>query len=493
MASITETPAPPAAAPKPMSRRVRTWLSGLNLAATIALLVVFLLFVNFIAGRRYVRTDLGRTKITALSEKTRIVLKQLGEPVHVYVFYPPTHRLYELVQDLLKEYERQTPKLTVEYVDPEQDLARAKQLVQQFQVDVKRDQINIVILESGTRHKFLSDPDLAEYDYSAMQMTGQPTIKAFKGEDALTSAVMNVTQSSQPLIWITSGHGEKAMDSPEELGLSELKKYLERENMQVEVVTLLEKTEIPTSVGAILIAGPTRRFTEQELLLLEAYLGRGGRMLALIDPLTNTGLDGLLLHWGAELGNDIVVDPARRLPFVSPANLFVTTYTEHPIVKHMATLMTLFPLARSVKAATAGRTGLVATTLAMTSPDGWGETQTQSRPFQFNEGIDVKGPVPIAVASERAGATPTRVVVVGDSDFVADGQVSNVGNLDLLLGAFHWLVGQEQLIGIGPKPLEAIKLNLTAAQMRTVFWLSISVLPCLFAALGVAVWWTRRT
>ncbi|MBI3087955.1 MAG: GldG family protein [Candidatus Omnitrophica bacterium] len=466
---------------------LRRWLANLNLAAAILLLAVLFILVNFIASRRYARSDLTRTKITALSGKTAQILGQVRGPLTVTVFYQPSHPLYDMVKDLLTEYQHLSPNLQVQYVDPDQDIARARQLAKQFEVEKP----NLVIFQAGSKHKYLSDTDLAEYDYTAMSFGGQPTLKAFKGEDAFTSAILNVTQARQPLVWMSSGHGEQSLDDPEPMGLAELKKYLERDNMTLEPAILLEKTEVPAPVNAVLIAGPTRRFVEQELALLQGYLDRGGRLLVLLDPLQETGLEELLATWGASVGNNIVVDPAQQIPFISAANLFVTTYTRHPIVEKMQTLMTLFPLARSVQPAK-DRADLRATALAFTSAQGWGETDTQVEEFQFQDGTDLKGPVPIAVAVEKTAPPATRLVVIGDSDFVANGQLSNVGNLDFILGAFHWLVSQEQLIGIGPKPLEAIKLNLTAAQMSRLFWFSFAGLPVLFGLLGIGMWWLRR-
>ena len=467
---------------------MRRWFARLNLAATLALLGVLFILINFLASRRYSRLDLTSTKLATLSDKTVQILSHLAEPVSIAVFYQPQSPLYGMIGDLLKEYERHAPQLKIESIDPYQDRARAEQLAKQFEID----RLNVLIVHAGSRHKYLSDTDLADYDYAALDFGAAPTVKTFKGEDAITSAIVSVTQATQPLIWIVRGHGEGALENEEPEGLSHLKKAFEQENMRVEPVELLKTPEVPHEVNAIVIPGPTRRVLEQEALILQSYLDRGGRVLALLDPLTDSGLDGLCSRWGIELGQDIVVDPARQLPFVSAANLFVTTYTQHPVVEHMETLMTLFPLARSVRPASAPPTDLTVPPLAFTSNQGWGESSTQETTFTFNEGADLKGPVSIAVAVERATAPLARLVVIGDSDFATNAQLANAGNRDFVLAAMHWLAAQEQLIGIGPKPLESMRLSLAASQMTYLFWFSIAVFPaCAFAG-GAVMWWLRR-
>ena len=473
----------------------RRVLSSLNLLITLVFLGVLFILVNYVASRRYSRIDVTRNKLSTLSEQTIQVLKGLNTPVSAIVFYQPQTTegrpvpLYPLITDLLKEYERFTDQLTIEHVDPYSDPARAKQLVQELQIDNP----NLVIFRSGTRHKYLSDGELAEFDYGTLTAGGEPRVKAFKGEEAFTSAILGVTQAAQPLLWLTTGHGEKSMETTEADGISDLQKYLEQQNMVVTPVNLLEHTAIPPDVKLVIIPGPARRLTEVELELLQAYLEQGGSLLALIDPLQDTGLDDLLARWGIRLGMDIVVDPARQLPFVSAANLFVTTYTQHPIVQKMKTLMTLFPLARSVGPTEPAPEGVTVSPLALTSASGWGESRTSESAFAFAEGEDLKGPVSIAAAAERSSPARTRLVVVGDSEFIVNGQLGNVGNRDLLLGAVNWLAQQEYLIGIGPKTLESMKLNLTSGQLIAVFWFSFAAMPVVSLLLGVAVWWLRRS
>ena len=110
-------------------------LSSANFLVTVILLGVLFIMVNFIASRRYARRDFSRQQMTALSEQTLRTLESLTDPVSVVVFYQPTTRLYELIHDLLDEYARRSPKVTVEYLDPHQDPARARQLVKELDLN----------------------------------------------------------------------------------------------------------------------------------------------------------------------------------------------------------------------------------------------------------------------------------------------------------------------------------------------------------------------
>lgn len=481
-------------------------LRSLNTAATVTLIGVLFIMVIWVSGRRYMRWDLSRQQLSTLSEQTRQVLDGLQEPLRLTLFFEPGHRLLPLVKDLAQEYERLSPRVSVVEVDPQQDVARAQQLVQELAIDAP----NVVIVQSGARHKHLSEADLAEFDYAAMTVEAEPRVKAFKGEAAVTSAILSVTQTAQPLVWCTIGHGEKSIDSTEPMGLADLKRHLEQQNMRVEAVSLLERQAVDPDVDLIIVAGPTHRLVDQELALLDAFLARGGGVLVLLDPLTDSGLEPWLARAGITADDDIVVDPALLLPNVSPGNLLVMTYSEHPIVRKMKTLMTLFPLARSMRPSDPPVEAVTVKPLALTSPKAWGEMSPRNEEFKFDPAADIKGPLAVAAAAERATEAveaaegspealqhrgtvrPGRVVAIGDSDFVVNAQLANIGNRDFLQGAVQWLAAQEQLIGIGPKTLESLKLSLTAAQLSRLRLLLLLGFPGLLIATGMGVWWNRR-
>ena len=464
---------------------------GANVTVMVLLAVFISGMANYVGARHYHRFDVTHVKIYSLSDQTKSLLKNLLQPVKMTVFFQPTHALYSSLKELLKEYQFYGgKKVTVEFVDPARDYAHAKMLAEKYKID----DMNVVIFESGDRNKYISAQDIAEYDYQRY-FGASPKLKAFKGEEGFTSAILSVTEERKPVLYFLTAHGEKDIGKTDPSGgYSEVAKILGRANFDVQQLSLVQEGKVSKEADLVVIAGPTVALAESEIHELATYLEGGGKLLMMMDPLTEPGVEGFLKERGIELGNDIVVDPAKKLPFISPANLFVGEYGHHPITEKMHGLATLFPLVRSVSEAKNPPAGYSVVGLANTTPYGWGETKTGDTAFQFNEGEDKKGPVSIAVAVEKKleGGKITRMVVIGDSDFISNSQVGNLGNKDFFLNIIHWLVQQEKKIAIGPKIPEQVNLNLNAVQMSQIFWQTIVGLPLLTLVFGGTVLWRRR-
>ena len=118
---------------------------------------------------------------------------------------PRQSRLLPEVKELLTRYQALSPKIEVEYLDPERNPARAEALIKES-AGVR---LNTIVFRSGDRRKFVPEDKLADFDFAGMQMGGgSPTMKAFKGEEAFTSAILSVTEKKQPKIVFSQGHGE---------------------------------------------------------------------------------------------------------------------------------------------------------------------------------------------------------------------------------------------------------------------------------------------
>jgi ABC-type uncharacterized transport system involved in gliding motility auxiliary subunit len=473
------------------------------LSAGILLILALLAIVNYFSAKYYKRFDWTGSHKYTLSQKSREVLKQLHRDVDVVMLVPDdqtSHAIYEPTRELLARYAAASPRLHLRMIDPEKNRALAEQLARRYNVTAAS-----VVFASGNDRRVVDTADLADFDFSGVQLGQGPEMTGYKGEQAFTSALLQLSEGRKPKILFVTGHGEHSLDDTGARGLSSSREILGRDNFEMEEWASLGKPAVPPKTDLVVIAGPTGSFLPPELNALTAYVRAGGRMLIMLDPtlqgssLAVTGVEGWLAAYGVKVGRDIVVDPANPMPFFGSETLFVKDYGDHPITKAMRTgsLPVLVSLARSAgKGEVPAGGDLQVTELLRTSSQGWGETDLAHLDQVTKDDKDVPGPVSLGAAVEvkgAAGARPARLVVYGDSDFATNQLVrANATNAMLLANSLNWLVERETLLGIPPKKTEQVRLSLTAGELRTVYVLSLLVLPGLAAAAGIYVYFRRR-
>src|SRR5262249_11823895 len=140
------------------------------------------------------------------------------------------------------------------------------------------------------------------------------------------------------------------------------------------------------------------------------------------DSLPLTNLIALAHDWGVDLGNDIVVDVSgmgRLIGASEAVPVAAPPYPSHPITQRF-NLLTAYPLARSATAVSGGVNGHIAQAIIETSPRSWAETDLKgvltSKPVEYNDGVDKKGPVTIAAAVSAAATDSTAKPADGGSD-----------------------------------------------------------------------------
>jgi ABC-type uncharacterized transport system involved in gliding motility auxiliary subunit len=327
-------------------------------------------------------------------------------------------------------------------------------------------------------------------------------------------------------VYFTSGHAERDAASTERAGYSSIADALRRDNFAVETINIARDGSVPAGATLVIAAGPRVDFFRAEIDALARYVDNGGAILFMVDPfedlkryITESGnalfmmdpssafsagelrnLSAFVRAQGAELGNDVVVDASERGQFLgTDASVpVVTTYPPHPITQAVTSL-TAYPMARSVRPVSVD--GSHASTIIESGDRTWSERDIQ----QLASGHlsmdpakgDLPGPVPLGVAvsappaqaaaSDGAQPRERRLVVVGDSDFVANYSANVPGNADMFLSIVRWLA-QEKEVMIPPRAPRELRLDMTASQQRNLSWFALLLLPGLaFAAAGYRV------
>jgi hypothetical protein len=467
--------------------RLRRWWVGGNLFLSGFFAVLIWGMLNHISAGHYLRAHWTHAPEARLSDRTLALLREPGDPVRVFALMRPGNPAYERTKGLLREFAASGPRVAAEMLHPDADIARAEELSRLYRLADEE----CLVVACGDAFRVVPAAALWEPE-------GDGGAMAFRGEALLTEALLGMAQATRPAVYFTQGHGER---SPEDFdrrtGFSRVAARMREVNLDVACVNLLETQAVPADCALLVVAAPRRTFLPFELSLLRDYLDRKGRLLLLLDARTESGLEPLLLEWGVQIGGDIVVDGSRTL---GGRELYVTAYPDHPVVNPLKGFATVFFLPRSVRPVELPPAADRPTVqeLASSSGDGWAEFSPDETPARFDETIDIRGPVPVAVAVERGPVPgvriqirPTRLIVVGDSNFAANGGLL-AGNADFFLNAVNWLLERESLIGTTPQGTGQVAVVMDAEQLRTLFWVLVVGFPVLVTGLGWIVAWMRR-
>ncbi|MGO9528704.1 MAG: GldG family protein [Verrucomicrobiia bacterium] len=492
---------------KPPTSRRRRLVIGANVLVQIVAVLALVVMVNWLTSRHYLRFDWTKSGYYKLSEKTKQLVGSLKEPLDVVVFLPESGRqeyvqkVLEDVRNLLKEFQFYgKDKLRVEYVDPQRDLARAQQLVTQYNLDSP----DVVIFASGSHHKYVRLDEMVDLD-RGQEMGDEPRVKAFKGEGMFLAAIQTVTEEASPKVYFLTGHGERdPEDFDQANGYSEFARYIKRDNITVEKWNLQEKQALPADAGAIVIAGPRKAFSQMELDALEQHLKNKGRLFIMLDPRSQSGLEAFLRHWGVQVDDDLAMSKAGVLLGTELLNVNAVgaDYAAHPITAKLADTNTEFPYARSIRRVQQPEGGTTdrprVTELVKAGAEYWGETNPDTEHARFNPATDIAGPLPLAVAVETSKPQGvdvdigvTRMVVVGTSRFVDNSDLAG-GNLDFFMNSLNWLLQREQLVAVSPKTPEEFRLDMSPHQQMAVYFLVMGGMPLAVAIIGLMVWLGRR-
>lgn len=505
--------------PSTQGRHLR---AGFNVLISVVGALAILVAVNYLSLRHYATADWTAGGLFTLSDKTLKVLESLEKDVEMHVVWSKQDPTYSKLKGIVDRYAAASKRVSVEIVDPDLSRERLELLIGQYGAkltDLGGGAMAMeasVIVVSGDNVKFTGAPDFE--DQAMGSMAGEDPdsgSSGFKAEQALTSAILTVTSGKQSKLCFTQGHDERSLSGFGAEALGHIKDALTQDGLKAEPLTLLGASRVPESCDAVVVAGPSRAFLDEEAQLLVTYVDKGGKLLLLLDPVAKTdsvaptGLEKLCADRGIKLGADFIVetDP-RRLVSQSPLTFLASEITGHAAVKHLvlpdgaAADQQAYPVVFTTVRSLSPKDGasVIAEPLAKTSADAFGETDIASlvtgTAMPTKGSGDIEGPLTLAMAATLAGPdgkSHGELVVVGDSDFLAQELFVSAGlaNRDLWSGLVGHLVAKQELVSIAPKDPKAASLSLSEDDLqRIVVVLIASVL--VFIVLGVMVYMRRR-
>jgi hypothetical protein len=492
------------------------------LGVVLAMVVVVLL--NVLVARRFTRWDWTSNKRYSLTPATLQTLRDLPEPIQVWVLLGPSDPLEQSVKQLLVSYQAETSKLDIHYVDPDRDTVALEDVKKRFKIETGRTEEGhvvadaIVVVARGDRHWFLSTSDMVEIS------PGDDTRVKPKEERALTGAIRNVLGTSKTKLCFTMGHGEMNPEDPGPEGAGMLKDLLVKDNYETVVVDpgALQTPEPFASCSVVVVAGLRGAFTKDETERLRTYLLAGGNLLLAVSPIPGSSETGLvpanlgraLDPFGIALDDDLVIeeDPEASFPgtggirFVAQARPHAVTAALVKGDEHRDAPRIVLHFARSMRhAAEAG--AATPADLLFTSGKAFGlanvvgasewKDQPQKKPG------DVGGPLVVAMASERTKTSPSaphgpRVVVMGSASPLTSPSFRDPlplrGAALFVENSISWLASKPQVLDVPDRPAVAAGIRITDEDRSAVRRYVLFLMPGTVAMLGLFIGlWRRRT
>lgn len=487
-------------------RRTNRW-RRLNSLVQILLCIALIGAINFLGSEYFERVDLTQDRKFSLAPETEAYLRSIDAPVEILIIIPDietdetNRRVMRDLRKLLSNIElfsrtEANGNIKVEFIDVFRERNRAREILGRHGITTQ----NSILIVSGNRKKQISIDSLYTFENEKMS--------AFRGESEFLSAILQVTQQNDSVVYFLSGQGEFNLNSVDPLtGLSRLRSFLQERGFSVESIELANYARIPSDAGAVVITAPATRFREREASLLRDYLTEeNGSILALLEPGEETGLEALSLEWGIRIDDRIVVDVGPDFQSAT-GDLIIRDFSNHPVgnfIKNMGVTV-LFGLPRPILPAPEEARNpdtLKLETILLSSPESWAESELRpGSTVSFDVEDDLAGPVPVAVASQRQADTSFdfalsavqggRLLVIGNADFITNSRIDAFGNRLLFLSALNWCMDVGTDINIAPKNVSGYMIILSQTELRMLLlWLVIPA--AVLAVLGILIAIIRR-
>lgn len=455
----------------------KSFLYSGNLLLMVVLVLGILVLVNYFFSRHHHRFDFTESKLHSLSGQSIKVVANLKNEVNVKCFFREGNMSRIRMEDLLKIYAYHSPKLKVEFIDPDKNPG----LIKRYEVT----QDGTTIFEYGDKDNRITTST----------------------EEDVTNAIIKVTREKKKVIYFLEGHGERSTEVSEENGFSLAKDELGKLGYEVKNQQLALADNFPKDCALLVIPGPEKDLLPNELDTVKKYLEEGGRVFFMVDPQTAPGLVPYFAKFGFKLENDIIFDR----PTIFGGDYLMPMMSEiasHEITKNFR-YVTYYPLARSVDVIDPKPDGVVTSqVLGKTTEDAYSKKDfvlkkgMTVKDIAFDAKTDRRGPIPlagIATLKPKTSAEPGkpsaegRLALFGDSDFASNRYYGEGGNGNLFLNTVNWLTEESDLISILPKTSNPRAIQLTPSQGKLIFWVSLILLPLIVLFFGISIWVRRRS
>ena len=498
----------------------------------VFLVLGILVLVNFISVRVFSRLDLTKAGVYTLSDASKTLVRNLDDRITVKAYFTedlpsPYNNNRRQVLDILNEYKAYAKgNLHFEFINPEGEKNEREaqqagippvevQVVKEDKFEVKRAFLGLVFLYEDKKEVLPVVQNLGSLEYD------------------ISAAIKRLTMHAKKRIGYTTGHQE-----PE---LSSMQKANQDISAQYEVVPIdlsSSAATIPQDLVALLIVAPQTKFSDTAKYQIDQYIMHGGKAAFLLNKVNaslqqrytqpiDLGLEDMLENYGIRINSDLVRDAQcasvtvmqqqgqfqmqSQIPFPYLPNV-TNVDRSNPIVKDLQGL--IFYFVSSIDTSLAVTKGLKADVLVRSSKRSGRQTGFMMidplHRYSAEELSESNIPLAAVVSGSfksffsttsgenkafvpQATKSPeTRIIVVGDGDFMKDDFAGSRGNLTFFINIVDYLADDAGLITIRSKNVSQPPLDQISDGTKKLLKYGDLILPPLLIVGYGLFRWRRR-
>lgn len=461
---------------------------------TVAIVIVLNIIVGLLVERfPNLKLDLTSNSAFALSDDTVDYLSHMTKDVDLYILsteekFVSNGEYFVQAKNLLEKAEGvSNGKLKVSYIDTTSNPSFTSKYKN---VDWTTNK-NVAIVECGGQYKALTVEDCFEYDEQYYASYGYYSFTGTKIEQAVVTAVLNVTTENKIIVDVLTGN--------QEADYSAITSLLTDNAYQVNEINLIT-ADIESDAQFLILYAPTVDLDDTAIEKISKWLdndGKYGRNMIYIPSSMNTdtpNLNAFLEDWKLTLSDGYVFETSQDHLLNGVSEFaFITDYTEYyqeNLKNPDIPVVTLQSRGITITDDSAAHSLLNTTDKAGVMP------------YEPAEGWDYKDAVAgktISVAAESvksANDAESKLIVFGSDkmfskEFIS---VNSFNNSAFLINVFN-TIGEKgsDSVTIESKSLNNTELGITdqgtAAVMMVVFVVAI---PLIILVIGLVVWLRRR-
>lgn len=474
-------------------------------------LILTLVLVNIVCCFLFFRIDLTSNKRYSLSSASKNILKTNTKDISVDVYMSSGINQEEARQGkemlyLLKEYKsRSNSRFTINIINTDNEEKRLEAL---------RNGIEHLSRETNTS-------DMVRIEsvfFGAVIRIGDkknviPYIHPYTPLEYEITRCLKEAEESKPKVGFLLGHDE-IRPSALSQAINELSAIA-----QVEAFYISHHTELD-NYKVICIVGPNDYLHPTEIVMLEDYLRKGGRLFIALNHIVNTsgflpaygftnpvGLEGLLEEYGLKIKQDLIVDQSCDVirshnissfypfakPFKSPFIPVIKNFSRHLITRGLHAMSLQY--ASSIEPVKTSQPYTFTWLARSSAISGTLEVPVLITPAHRWSSRDFENPHRIVSALLTNEENESAMIVVTDADFMRNNHFSPIhkDNINFAVNSIEWLADDTGLIRLRNKTPTSQTIIPIKPSIRILLQLLNFLLPLLIiGAVGLIIYRRKR-